>query len=120
VDDSSLAVLPIPVVAFFVPHWNLHDIKADDYPETMRRARQVDQPPCGDQSYRLHTGGVDPHHQPRHLAVVSGQRVVGSRRQDFLKSDLRMGDEVRRFDRYESLRLLIRVADQRELVTFSS
>lgn len=31
VDDSSLAVLPIPVVAFFVPHWNLHDIKADDY-----------------------------------------------------------------------------------------
>ncbi len=30
-DDSSLAVLPIPVVAFFVPHWNLHDIKADDY-----------------------------------------------------------------------------------------
>lgn len=31
VDDSSLAVLPIPVVAFFIPHWNLHDIKADDY-----------------------------------------------------------------------------------------
>jgi hypothetical protein len=31
VDDSSLAVLPVPVVAFFVPHWNLHDIKADDY-----------------------------------------------------------------------------------------
>jgi hypothetical protein len=31
VDHSSLAVLPIPVVAFFVPHWNLHDIKADDY-----------------------------------------------------------------------------------------
>lgn len=31
VDDSFLAVLPIPVVAFFVPHWNLHDIKADDY-----------------------------------------------------------------------------------------
>src|SRR5574341_382524 len=31
VDDSSLAVLPIPVVAFFVPHWDLHDIKADDY-----------------------------------------------------------------------------------------
>ena len=31
VDDSSLAVLPIPVVAFFVPHWNLHDIKADEY-----------------------------------------------------------------------------------------
>lgn len=31
VDDSSLAVLPIPVVAFFVPHWNLNDIRADDY-----------------------------------------------------------------------------------------
>ena len=31
VDDSSLAVIPIPVVAFFVPHWNLNDIKADDY-----------------------------------------------------------------------------------------
>jgi hypothetical protein len=30
-DDSSLAVLPIPVVAFFVPHWDLNDIKADDY-----------------------------------------------------------------------------------------
>jgi len=31
VDDSSIAVLPIPVVAFVVPHANLHDIKADDY-----------------------------------------------------------------------------------------
>ena len=31
VDDSSLAVLPIPVVAFFVPHADLHQIKADDY-----------------------------------------------------------------------------------------
>lgn len=31
VDDSSIAVLPVPVVAFFVPHVNLHDIKADDY-----------------------------------------------------------------------------------------
>jgi hypothetical protein len=31
VDDSSIAVLPIPFVAFFVPHANLHDIKADDY-----------------------------------------------------------------------------------------
>jgi len=31
VDDSSMAVLPVPVVAFFVPHVNLHDIKADDY-----------------------------------------------------------------------------------------
>jgi hypothetical protein len=30
-DDSSLAVLPIPVVAFFVPHADLNEIKADDY-----------------------------------------------------------------------------------------
>lgn len=30
-DDSSLAVLPIPVVAFFMPHTDLNDIKADDY-----------------------------------------------------------------------------------------
>ena len=31
VDDSSLAVLPIPVVAFVVPHWNVQDIRADEY-----------------------------------------------------------------------------------------
>ena len=31
IDDSSIAVLPVPVVAFVVPHVNLHDIKADDY-----------------------------------------------------------------------------------------
>jgi hypothetical protein len=31
VDDSSIAVLPIPLVAFFVPHADLHEIKADDY-----------------------------------------------------------------------------------------
>jgi hypothetical protein len=31
IDDSSIAVLPVPVVAFVVPHANLHDIKADDY-----------------------------------------------------------------------------------------
>lgn len=31
VDDSSIAVLPIPLVAFVVPQANLHDIKADDY-----------------------------------------------------------------------------------------
>mgnify|MGYP001792621842 CR=1 FL=1 len=30
-DNSSLAVLPIPIVAFFVPHFDLHDIRADDY-----------------------------------------------------------------------------------------
>lgn len=31
VDDSSIAVLPVPLVAFVVPHANLHDIKADEY-----------------------------------------------------------------------------------------
>lgn len=30
-DDSTLAVLPIPIVAFFMPHTDLNDIKADDY-----------------------------------------------------------------------------------------
>jgi uncharacterized protein YceK len=31
VDDSTLAVLPIPVVALLMPHTDLNDIKADDY-----------------------------------------------------------------------------------------
>ena len=31
VDDSTLAVLPVPVVAFFTPRLDLHSIKADDY-----------------------------------------------------------------------------------------
>lgn len=31
IDDSSIAVLPVPVVAFLVPHANLHDNKASDY-----------------------------------------------------------------------------------------
>lgn len=30
-DDSALASVPIPVVAFFLPHEDLHDIKADNY-----------------------------------------------------------------------------------------
>ena len=30
-DDSTLAVLPIPVVALLMPHTDLNDIKADDY-----------------------------------------------------------------------------------------
>ena len=29
-DNSSIAVLPVPIVAFFVPHVDIHDIKADD------------------------------------------------------------------------------------------
>ena len=31
VDDSSLAVLPVPVVAFFVPHFDLHKVTSDPY-----------------------------------------------------------------------------------------
>lgn len=30
-DDSSLAVLPVPLVAFFVPHFDLHKISSDPY-----------------------------------------------------------------------------------------
>lgn len=30
-DDSTLAVLPIPIVAFFMPHTDLNEIKADDF-----------------------------------------------------------------------------------------
>ena len=31
VDDSSIAVLPIPIVAFFVPHVDLNEVKGDDF-----------------------------------------------------------------------------------------
>ena len=31
VDDSSLAVLPVPVVAFFVPHFDLHKVSSEAY-----------------------------------------------------------------------------------------
>ena len=31
VDDSSVAVLPVPFVAFFVPHADLNEVKADHY-----------------------------------------------------------------------------------------
>lgn len=31
VDDSSVAVLPVPIVAFFVPHADTGDIKAEQY-----------------------------------------------------------------------------------------
>lgn len=30
-DNSSIAVLPVPFVAFFVPHADLNDIQADEY-----------------------------------------------------------------------------------------
>jgi hypothetical protein len=47
-DDSSLSVLPIPVVAFVMPHHaKLNDIKADDYlkrcgDDTKQVNREVD------------------------------------------------------------------------------
>jgi hypothetical protein len=31
VDDSSLAVLPVPVVAFFMPHFYLHRLTSEPY-----------------------------------------------------------------------------------------
>ena len=31
VDNSSLAVLPVPVVAFFVPHFDLHKVSSEAY-----------------------------------------------------------------------------------------
>ncbi len=31
VDDSSLAVLPVPVVVFFVPHFDLHKVSSEPY-----------------------------------------------------------------------------------------
>ena len=46
-DDSTLAVIPIPVVAFLMPHTDLNDIKADNY---LKR--------CGDSS-RLINREVD-------------------------------------------------------------
>ena len=31
VDDSSIAVLPVPVVAFIVPHFDLHKVSSEPY-----------------------------------------------------------------------------------------
>ena len=31
VDDSSMAVLPVPIVAFFVPHFDLHKVSGESY-----------------------------------------------------------------------------------------
>ncbi len=31
VDDSSIAVLPVPVVAFVIPHVDLHDVSSEPY-----------------------------------------------------------------------------------------
>lgn len=31
VDDSSVAVLPIPFVAFFVPHADINEVRAEEY-----------------------------------------------------------------------------------------
>ncbi len=31
VDDSSIAVLPVPIVAFLVPHFDLHKISSEPY-----------------------------------------------------------------------------------------
>lgn len=31
VNDSSIAILPIPIVAFFVPHMDVNEIRGNDY-----------------------------------------------------------------------------------------
>ena len=31
VDASSMAVLPVPIVAFFVPHFDLHEVSSEPY-----------------------------------------------------------------------------------------
>lgn len=41
VDDSSVAVLPIPVVAFFVPHFDVHKISAESYPHRCGASTRV-------------------------------------------------------------------------------
>ncbi|MFI3156343.1 MAG: hypothetical protein QX199_09305 [Methylococcaceae bacterium] len=64
-NDSSLAVLPIPVVAFFMPHIDLNDIKADDY---LKR--------CGD-SGKLINREVDIGHGACIPAVVTRILTLG-------------------------------------------
>lgn len=53
VDDSSLAVLPIPVVAFFVPHFDVNEInpqnylhRCGDYSKLINRQVEVSRQAC--------------------------------------------------------------------------
>lgn len=50
VDDSSLAVLPVPVVAFFVPHFDLHKISSEAglnrCGASIARCRSIRPPAC--------------------------------------------------------------------------
>jgi len=41
IDDSSIAVVPIPVVAFLSPHTELHEIGPDDYLNRCGRPTQL-------------------------------------------------------------------------------
>jgi len=41
IDDSSIAVVPIPVVAFISPHTELHEIGPDDYLNRCGRPTQL-------------------------------------------------------------------------------
>lgn len=41
VDDSSIAVIPIPAVAFVSPHTELHPIEPDDYLNRCGRSTQL-------------------------------------------------------------------------------
>lgn len=85
VDDSSIAVLPVPVVAFVVPHANLHDIKADDYlkrcGDPTKLINQIDKPEGRGQAHRLYPSRTNPNHHPWHLAMVSSEHLLGSGRE---------------------------------------
>ena len=65
VDDSTIAVLPIPVVAFLMPHTDLNDIKADNY---LKR--------CGD-STKLINREVDVSHGACVPAVLTRILTLG-------------------------------------------
>jgi hypothetical protein len=55
VDHSSIAVIPLPVIAFFSPHADLHEIKPDDYLNRCGSPQQL-----ANRELDLHKGGCIP------------------------------------------------------------
>jgi hypothetical protein len=41
ISDSSVAVVPVPIVAFFVPHADTNDIRADEYLRSCGASEQL-------------------------------------------------------------------------------
>ena len=70
VDDSSLAVLPVPVVAFFVPHFDLHKVSAEPYSESVRGLDPRRQSRCVGQQDGLPSRRPHSNHYTRGVAVV--------------------------------------------------